>query len=182
LSRSFEFLIRTKHFSFISGPDFDLDPHPNSAKRPDLDSHVERFGNRAKRLHFALLAELWIWTQHFKWSGNGSGNGSGSGSNPDPGFWWPKTEEYITAEIFFLPFFYQKLQFTYVQVTGEAFSPQKRTSSASKMKFINFSMVVERFCPPGSGSGMKIRIQIQGSHWIRIQSGYGSGSTALLNS
>jgi hypothetical protein len=28
--------------------------------------------------------------------------------------------------------FYQKLPFTYVQATGEDFSPQKRTSSTSK--------------------------------------------------
>jgi hypothetical protein len=33
---------------------------------------------------------------------------------------------------FFSILFDQKLQFTYVQVTGEALNPQKRTSSTSK--------------------------------------------------
>ncbi len=56
----------------------------------------------------------------------------------DPGFWWSKIEEKNWDEFFF---FYQKLQFTYplalasiknVQATGEAFSPQKRTSSTSE--------------------------------------------------
>jgi hypothetical protein len=36
-----------------------------------------------------------------------------------------------TAENFFI-FYDQKFQFTYVQAKGEAFSPQKRTSSTSK--------------------------------------------------
>jgi hypothetical protein len=36
------------------------------------------------------------------------------------------------AENLFQSFFDQKLQFTYVQATGEAFSPQKRTSNTSK--------------------------------------------------
>jgi hypothetical protein len=45
------------------------------------------------------------------------------GSNPDPGFDDQKIEEKNIAENFFISFFYQKLQFTYVQVTGEAFQP-----------------------------------------------------------
>ncbi len=65
-------------------------------------------------------------------SGSGYGSGSSisreSGSNPDLGFWWPKTEEKKTDE----EFFDQKLQFTYVQATGENFSPEKRTSSTLK--------------------------------------------------
>ncbi len=38
-------------------------------------------------------------------------------------------------------------------------------------------MFVGNICPSGSGSGLRIRIRIriQGPHWIRIQSGYGSG-------
>ncbi len=42
-------------------------------------------------------------------------------------------------------------------------------------------MFVDHFCAPGSGSRLRIRIRIriQGPHWIRIQSGYGSGFTAL---
>jgi hypothetical protein len=37
-----------------------------------------------------------------------------------------------TADIFLLSFLDQKLQFTYVQATGEDVNPQKRTSSTSK--------------------------------------------------
>ncbi len=37
-----------------------------------------------------------------------------------------------------------------------------------------FSTFVGNFCPPGSGSGFRIRIQIHWPHWIRIQSGSGS--------
>ncbi len=75
--------------------------------------------------------------------------------NPDPGFWWPKTEEKNTTEIFFI-FFDQKMQFTYVQATGEVFSPQKRTSSTSKNEYYYiFSMFVGHFYPPGSGSGLR---------------------------
>ncbi len=42
------------------------------------------------------------------------------------------------------------------------------------------STFVGHFCPPGSGSGFRIRIHRP--DWIRIQSGsgYGSGSTTLL--
>ncbi len=62
----------------------------------------------------------------------------------------------------------QKLQFTFPlvsikddQVTKEAFSSQKRTSSTSKHKISYFfSTFVGRFCPPGSGSGFRIRIRI----------------------
>ncbi len=38
------------------------------------------------------------------------------------------------------------------------------------------------FCPPGSGPGFRIRIQIHWPDWIRIQSGsgYGTGSATLL--
>jgi hypothetical protein len=113
-----------------------------------------------------------------------NGSGYGFGSNPDPGFWWPESEEKNTAvwrigfysakygtrlgtqnnvhifivtgwqicqllipgflprcsyilgchsRNFFISFFLdQKLQFTHVQTTGKASSPQKRTSSTSK--------------------------------------------------
>ncbi len=76
-------------------------------------------------------------------------------------------------------FLYQKLQFTYpqasikdVQATWKAFSPQKHPS-LNKIKFINFFIFVGHFCPSGSGFGsvLRIRIWIQGSYWIRIQSG-----------
>ncbi len=66
-------------------------------------------------------------------------------------------------------FFDQKLQFTDVQTTEEAFSPQRRISSTSKNKIYQFfSMFVGHFFPPGSWSGLRIRIRIQRSHWIRI--------------
>jgi hypothetical protein len=58
--------------------------------------------------------------------------------------------------------FDQKLLFTYplasikaVQATGEAVSPKKRTSSTANMKFLNFSVYVGNFCPPGSVSGFR---------------------------
>ncbi len=112
-------------------------------------------------------SELWIrihWNQiriqHFKWIR------ILIQIQLDPGFWWPKTEEkkYI---------FDQKLQFTSVQAIGEAFSPQKRTSSSSKNKNLLpfFYVCGSFFCPPGPGSWsrIRIRIRIQGPHWIRIQ-------------
>jgi hypothetical protein len=59
-----------------------------------------------------------------------------TGPDPDPirirGFNDQKLKKKIQQKIFSIFFFYQKLQFTYVQATGEAFSPQKRTSSTSK--------------------------------------------------
>jgi hypothetical protein len=55
-----------------------------------------------------LQPEQWIRIQHFKWL---------------------QTEEKNTDEKFF---FDQKFQFTYVQATVEAFSPQKRTNSTLK--------------------------------------------------
>jgi hypothetical protein len=51
---------------------------------------------------------------------------------------------------FFKIFFDQKLQFTYVKATGEAFSPQKRTSNTSR-NYQLFSMFVGHFCPLRSG-------------------------------
>jgi hypothetical protein len=37
-----------------------------------------------------------------------------------------------------LSFFDQKLQFTYVQATGETFCPKRKDPALQKMKFINF--------------------------------------------
>jgi hypothetical protein len=78
-------------------------------------------------------------------------------------------------------FFYQKLQFTYplasikdVQATGEAFSPQKRTSSTSKHE-ISFLYFSGNFYPPGCGSGSQIRIRtrstglIESGSWSETQ-------------
>jgi hypothetical protein len=47
-----------------------------------------------------------------------------------------------------------------VQETGEAFSSQKRTSSTSKDEIYKlFTIFLGPFCPPGSGSELRIRIQ-----------------------
>jgi hypothetical protein len=77
---------------------------------------------------------------------------------PDPGFENQKMKK-IQPKLFL----YQKLQFTYpqasikdVQATAETFSPQKRTSSASKDEIFKPSS--------GSISGFTIRIRIQGPH------------------
>ncbi len=42
-----------------------------------------------------------------------------------------------------------------------------------------FSTFVCHFCPPGSGSGFRIRIRIHRPDWIRIQ--YGSGSRIRIH-
>ncbi len=60
-----------------------------------------------------------------------------------------------------LSFFDQKLQFTYVQATGEAFSLKIEHPALQKMQFILFSMFVGPFCPPGSGSGYGSRNPIE---------------------
>ncbi len=55
------------------------------------------------------------------------------------------------------------MQFTLVQATGEAFSPQKENIQHFKNEIYNFFLYfVGHFCPPGSGSGLRIRIRIQG--------------------
>jgi hypothetical protein len=49
------------------------------------------------------------------------------------------------------------------KATGEAFSPQKRTSSTVKREFLYlFSIFVGHFCPPGSGSETLIVIPLYG--------------------
>jgi hypothetical protein len=75
------------------------------------------------------------------------------------------------------------LQFTYpyayikdVQATREAFRPLKENIQY----FIEWNLVIfylGHFFSPVSGSVLRIRIQIQGL----TESGYGSGSTTLLN-
>ncbi len=59
-----------------------------------------------------------------------------------------------------LSFFEQNLQFTYpwaslknAQATVEAFSPQKRTSSTRKIRFINFFLSLPSWIGIQSGSG-----------------------------
>jgi hypothetical protein len=50
-----------------------------------------------------------------------------------------------------------------------------------KMKFIVCFLILCHFCPPGSGSGLQIRIQ--GSHWIRIHNiiGWGIEKFSLIS-
>jgi hypothetical protein len=76
--------------------------------------------------------------------------------DPDPGFDYQKLKNKNTTE-FFLNFFaiYPELFIKDVQATGEVFSPQKRTSSIQRMKFItvSISIFLGNFCLPGSGSG-----------------------------
>jgi hypothetical protein len=69
-----------------------------------------------------------------------------------------KLKEKSTAKNVSKSFFDHKLQFTYIQAAGKAFSPQKRTSIPSKKgKFINFFLcVVSHFLP----SWIRIRIAI----------------------
>ncbi len=88
------------------------------------------------------------------------------------------------ADIFFLlskTTIYLSLGLHDVQLTKEAFSSQKRTSSTSKHEIFEFfSNFLGLFCPTGSGSGFRIRIQfrIHWPDWIQIQ--FGSGSTTLV--
>jgi hypothetical protein len=71
--------------------------------------------------------------------------------------------------MFFLPVFDQKLPYTnpyslkVVQATGEAFRTLKKEHrELQKIKFINiFSIFVGNFCPPVSGSVLRIRIPIR---------------------
>ncbi len=64
---------------------------------------------------------------------SGSSIFSESGSSPDPGFWWPKTEEKKMPQKILLDLFMIKnYNLPDVKATGEAFSHQKWTSSTSK--------------------------------------------------
>jgi hypothetical protein len=80
--------------------------------------------------------------------------------DPDPGFDDLKLKKIYSWKFnfYFLdkkwPFTYPKASIKDAQATGEAFSPQKRTSSTSKHEnSVLFSTFVGNFCPPGSGSG-----------------------------
>jgi hypothetical protein len=77
---------------------------------------------------FPRIRIQWVWIririQHFRLN-----------TDTDPGFWWPKIGKNLQVKNTI--FFEQILQFTYasiktVQAKGEAFIPQKRTSSTSK--------------------------------------------------
>ncbi len=62
-------------------------------------------------------------------------------SDPDQGFWWPEIGKKYSWFFSFLIKNFNFLFLTDVQATEQAFSPQKRTSSTSKMKFLN-SMII----------------------------------------
>ncbi len=104
-----------------------------------------------------------------------------SGSNPDPGFWWPKTEEKKYNRKFFNIFFWSQIAIYLRPSYRRSLHPSKQNIQYfKKWNFLIFSMSVGNFCPHGSGSGLRIwiRIRIQEPNWIRIQSGwYGYGST-----
>ncbi len=81
-----------------------------------------------------------------------SGSGSNIFSNCGSG---SGSRDLMTKILQLKYFFDQKLHFTYTQAfrkdnqaTGEAFSPQKRTSSTSKHNFFTFYIFVGHFCPP----------------------------------
>ncbi len=118
-------------------------------------------------------ARLGRTTSHVKSSipsESGYGSGSGSGSR----VFIPQKLEKIQLKFFKISLYDQKLQITCPMacLNGQAkrsFQPSKENTSKNEMNRL-FSIFVVHFCPPGSGSGLRIRIH--GPHWIRIQSGY----------
>jgi hypothetical protein len=121
-------------------------------------------------VHFFLV--------HIRPLGSGSGFGSElriririqepieSDFNPDPQHWFPASKGFSNIA---------KL---IVQATGEAFSPQRKTSSTSKEEIYQLIyFFLGHFCSFDS----ELPIRIQGPHRIRIRSGYGSGSTTLVS-
>ncbi len=120
---------------------------------------------------------------------------SGSGSGSRVWCWRPiriqgfndQKLEKITAKIFLLFFFISKTAI-YLSLGLHKVCPSYRRSlQFSKEAIQHFktwtftkllSTFVGHFCPPGSGSGFRIRIRIHRPDWIRIQSG--SGSTTLV--
>jgi hypothetical protein len=94
--------------------------------------------------------------------------------NPDPDSIWiqglddQKLKEKYRRTIFLIKNCNLLL---YVQATGKSFSPQQGTPSTSKNEIYQpFPMFVGHFCSPRSGYGSR----------DPIESGYGSGSTALI--
>jgi hypothetical protein len=83
-------------------------------------------------------------------------------------FLWSKTAIYLSLGLHKVCTSYRRS----LQLSKEAIQHFKTWT------FTNFfSTFVGNFCPPGSGSGFRIRIRIHRPDWIRIQSG--SGSTTL---
>ncbi len=125
-----------------------VDPDSLDSLNPDPDPHFKWILIWI-RIRIRILVRIWIQSGY--------------------SVWWPKTEgKKYSCNLFLL----KKLQFTYpsasikdVQATWRAFSPQKRTSSTSKMKFINFLL------------RLWVNFALLGPHRIRIQSG--SVSTTL---
>jgi hypothetical protein len=101
------------------------------------------------RFFLSCWSELWI---RIHWILSGSSISSESGSNPDPGFWLLMTKNWRrknTAENYYLSFFDKKMQFTYVQATGEALQREQENIQLCKNE-ISGSLLPSGY---GSGSG-----------------------------
>ncbi len=81
-------------------------------------------------------------------------------------FLWPKIEQKIQLKFCFYLFLF-KIAF-YLSPGLHKGSPRYRRILQHFKKGKLFSMLVDHFCTPGSGSWLRIRIRIQGPHWIRI--------------
>ncbi len=110
---------------------------------------------------------LWIRIQHFKWIRIQSGSRASMTKN-----------KIKTAENFFLSFFDQDWNLLILRTPKRTSKQQEKPSALKRehpalqtKKFFNLFLFCGSFFPPGSGSGLRIRIR--GPHWIRIRSGYG---------
>jgi hypothetical protein len=95
------------------------------------------------RIHWFRI-QMQIRIHHFKW------------------FWWPKIEKNI-GEIFFFLFWSKNA--IYLSLGFHKGRQSFRRSHPALQKITFF---LGHFCPFGFGSGLRIRIRIQGPHWIRI--------------
>ncbi len=75
----------------------------------------------------------------------------------------------------------------YISLGLHKVHPQKKPSALKRghptlqnMNYFFFTFV-GHFCPPGFGSGFRIRIRIHWPDWIRIQSGSGSATLIVWN-
>ncbi len=99
-------------------------------------------------------------------------SGSGSSISSESGSWsrvlMTKNWKKYSWKKNILFWIYSSASLNNAQATGEAFSPQKSTSSTSKHELSSFFSIFEcHFCPPVSGSGSRGSIES------------GSGSTTL---
>ncbi len=113
-----------------------------------------------------------------------SGYGSGSSISSESGSRVLMTKNRKkTSRKFFYIFFWSKIAIYLCPSYRRSLQPSKETIQLLKKWNLTFFYVWGSFYPLGAGyrSGLRIpiRIQIQGPLWIRNQSGYESGSTAL---